>query len=164
MKAITSFVLLIVFIVAFALSSCEKGEQEKLVTEKEIPQAVFQAFNNSYPGAIIKEYAKETEEGNEFFEISGEFEGRIINAVYNPDGSVLAIEEVIPTESLPEIVQQGLAREIQQFSIKLVEKVEKEGKTLYEIRLLNDEDQKEYELQFSEDGVLVAKELKMSKE
>ena len=159
-----SFLLLIILIFALALFSCDKKEQENTVTEKEIPPAVLQAFNNSYPGAIIKEYAEETEDGKVFFEISGEFEGRTIDAVYNPDGSVSAIEEVIPTEALPEVIQQGLTREIQRFTIKLCEKLQQEGKTLYEIRLVNDQDQKEYELQFSEDGTLVAKQVKISSE
>ena len=165
MKTITSFTLLFVVIFAFVLAACEKeGEQEKTVTEKEVPQAVLSAFNTAYPGATIKEYAEEIEDGQTSYEISCIFEGRKIDAVYNPDGSVLAIEEVIPVEALPEVVNQAIAREVPQFSIKLAEKIDKKGETLYEVKILNTQDQKTYELQFSSTGKLIEKEVKKSKE
>jgi len=151
------FKLFLIILIAFSLISCE-GEEERQVTEKEVPGAVLEAFNNAYPGATIKEYAEEKEGGQTFYEVSCEFEGRKIDAVYNPDGTVFAIEEVISAEELPEIIHQAIAKEFQQFSINLAEKIEKEGKQFFEVKLLNTKNQKKYELLFAADGKLVEKE------
>ena len=151
------FKLFLIILFAFSLISCE-GEEERQVTEKEVPGAVLQAFNNAYPGATVKEYAEEKEDGQTFYEVSCEFEGRKIDAVYNPDGIVFAIEEVIRVEELPDIIHQAIAKEFQQFSIEMAKKIEKEGKLLFEVKLLNTQNQKKYELLFSDDGKLVEKE------
>ena len=164
MRTIISGSLLFIALFIFTVISCEKGEQEKTVSKQEVPQAVLEAFNETYPGAAIKEYSEESEDGQTFYEISCIFEGRKIDAVYNPDGSVSAIEEVIPVESLPPSVSQAIAQEIPQFSLKLAEKITKGGGTFYEVKLLNTGDQKIYELQFSDSGKLIEKEVKSSKE
>jgi hypothetical protein len=164
MKLINSIKILVIVVLVISLVSCEKEEQEREVTAKEVPQAVLQAFNEAYPGATIKEYGEETGDGQKFYEISCEFEGRKIDASYKPDGTVAAIEEVIAVEQLPDIIHQAIAKEFQQFSIKLAEKTEKEGKTFFEVKLLNTKDQKKYELQFSDTGKLIEKEVKKSEE
>ena len=135
MKLLNLCKLFFILLIAFALISCEK-EQERAVTAKEVPQAVLQAFNNAYPGAMIKEYAEEKEDGRTFYEVSCEFENRKIDVVYNPDGTLFATEEVIPPEALPDVIHQAIAKEFQQFSIELVEDVEEEGKQFYEVKLL----------------------------
>jgi len=157
MKMMNLLKLIFIVLIAFSLLSCE-DEQEREVTENEVPQAVLQAFNNAYPGATIKEYAEEKEDGKKFYEISCEFEGRKIDAIYNPDGTVAAIEEVISAEELPEIIMQAIAKEIPQFSIELAEKIAKEGKQQFEVKLLNTKNQKKYELLFSDTGELIEKE------
>jgi hypothetical protein len=150
--------LLLAFVfLGFVLVSCEKEEQEREVTSKEVPAAVLQVFNQTYPGAIIKEYAEEIEDGQKFYEISCEFEGRKIDAIYQPDGTAAANEEVIAVEKLPENIQQAIAKEFQQFSTKLAEKIEKEGKTFFEVKLLDIKDQKKYEILFSDSGKLMEK-------
>lgn len=157
MKLLNLSKLFFIILIVFALISCGK-EQERTVTEKEVPQAVLQAFNSTYPGATINEYAEEKEDGRTVYEISCEFESRKIDAIYNPNGTIYAIEEVIPADALPDVILQAIAKEFQQFSIELTEEIEKEGKQLFEVKLLNTKDQKRYELLFSGDGKLVEKE------
>jgi len=158
MKLINTFKLIVIAILAFSLVSCEEEEQEREITAKEVPQAVLQVFNQAYPGAAIKEYAEEKEDGQTLYEISCVFEGRRIDAIYKPDGTVAAIEEVIAAEQLPNNIHQAIAREFQQFSIQLAEKLQKEGKQFFEVKLLNTKDQKKYELLFSDTGKLIEKE------
>ncbi len=158
MKQIISRNWLVLLGLVFNLMSCQQKEPERDITAQEVPPAVLQVFNQAYPNAAIKNYAEETEQGQKFYEISCEFQGRKIDALYKPDGTVAAIEEVIAAEQLPENIQRAVATEFQQFSIKLTEKIEKEGKTFFEIKLLNSEDQKNYELVFDDAGKLMAKE------
>ena len=154
-------------LIAFSLVSCTKEmeeQEEKTVGEKDVPKAVLKAFNDSYPGAAIREYSEETENGGTSYEISCVYEGRKIDAVYMPDGSVSEIEEVIPPDSLPGAVQQAISREVPQYSLKLAEKIDKAGKRSYEVKILDTQDQKTYELKFSDSGKLLDKEVKKSKE
>ena len=153
-KASVPIVLLVIFV------SCHQEDQERIIKQNEIPQVVLQAFSDSYPGATVKEYAEETEDGQKIFEISCDFEGRAIDASYKGDGALMAVEEVIPAQQLPEIVHQAIFKEIPQFSIERVEKIQEAENTFYEIKLLSAKDQQKYELKFSEDGVLVEKKMK----
>jgi len=162
-KMLITFSVPFILILSFALLSCANGEQEKTVSMQEVPPAILKTFNDAYPGAAIKEYSEESEDGKTYYEISCTFEGRQIDAVYNPDGSVSAIEEVIPVESLPQAVNQAIAREVPQFSLKLAEKISKKSGIFYEVKLLDTRDQKTYELQFSESGELIEKEVKQNK-
>lgn len=137
--------------------SCE-DEKEKRVTEKEVPREVLMAFADAYPGATVREYAQELEAGQKFYEISCEFEGRRIDILFQPDGEVAEIEEVISFDQLPDSVNRAISEEIQQFSLEIAEKIEKGEKVFYEVKLLNSEDQKRYEMLFSVDGKLIEKE------
>ena len=128
MKLINTFRFFVIVALAFSLVSCEKEEQERVVTAKEVPQPVLQAFNQAYPGATIKEYAEETEDGQKFYEISCVFEGRKIDASYKPDGTVAAIEEVIAVEQLPMNIHQAIAKEFQQFSLDWLRRSIKKGR------------------------------------
>jgi hypothetical protein len=158
MKLLTTFKLSLIALMLFSITSCQKKEQETTVTENDVPQAVLQVFNQVFPGALVKEYTEEIEDGQKFYEISFEFEGRKIDAIYKQDGNVAAIEEIITAEELPDIIHQAIAKEIPQFSIQLAEKIEKEGKQFFEVKLLNAKNQKKYELLFAGDGKLVEKE------
>jgi hypothetical protein len=166
MKRLFPFLLPVFTLIAFVLISCTKEmeEQEKTVGEKDVPKAVLKAFNDAYPGATIREYSEEIENGETSYEISCVYEGRKIDAVYMPDGSVSAIEEVIPPEELPEAVQQGISREAPQYSLKLAEKIDQGGERFYEVKILNTQDQTTYELKFSDSGKLIEKEMKKGKD
>lgn len=82
MKTLTSLTLFLIILFAFSLISCEEKEQEREVIKMEVPTEVLQAFTDAYPGATVIEYAEETEGGQKFYEVSCEFEGRKIDAIY----------------------------------------------------------------------------------
>jgi hypothetical protein len=148
------FVLLLAGILA--LAGCEENEHQ--VSAKEVPEAVLQAFNQSYPGAVIKEYAEESEDGQHYFEISCEFQGRKIDALYKPDGAVSEIEEVISPDQLPEPVRQAITGEFPSLTIHSAESVEKEGQQLFEVKLLKDT--KMTEVLFENNGRILKQESK----
>jgi hypothetical protein len=160
MKSINGFKYFVIGLLALSLASCGKKDQEKTVTEKEIPGAVMQSFTNAFPGAVIKEYAEEVENGQKFYEISCEFKNRKIDAIYKPDGTVSAIEGVIPAEDLPDVVQQAISKQFPQFSLKLAEKIEKEGKTFFEVKLFSAKEEKKLEVVFSDIGKIAEKAVK----
>ena len=140
-----------------SFSSCEK-EYENEITEKEVPQAVLKAFTENYPGASVREYSEEFEDGKKHYEISFEFQGQKIDILYNDEGEVVELEETISAEDMPGQIQEAISREIPQYSLILIESVKKEGKFFYEAKVLNLKDRKKYELFFSESGKLLEKE------
>ncbi|MFC2083560.1 PepSY-like domain-containing protein [Bacteroidota bacterium] len=168
--------LLLIIAIAFFMLSCDRKEQsekeeqkseqkeqieqEREVTVEEVPAEVLQVFNETYPGATIKEYSEEIEDSLTFYEISFEFEGRKIDAVYKPDGQVEAIEEIISAEQLPEAVQEAISNTFTQFTIEIAEKIETEGKNLFEVVISDKDSNKIYEIVYSDSGAVVGKELK----
>ena len=155
--------LFFIFFFATSLISCEKQEtlqtkdQDQEETVKELPQAVKQAFDKAYPGAEIKELAKETEDGQVYYEVACVFEGRRIDALYHPDGSVAAIEEVVSVDSLPAAVKNSVTKEFKGYTINLAEKVQKEGEVFYELKIKDSEDENRLEVLFSETGKILEK-------
>jgi len=132
-------------------------EQEREVTESEMPAAVLQAFRSAYPGATVRGYSEEIEAGQTFHEVSFEFEGKKLDVVYHPDGKVKVAETVIAHEQLPDAARQAIAKKFPQPSIELAERLEKDGKVFFEARVLNDE--KRFEMVFSESGALIESKL-----
>lgn len=168
--------LFLFLVIAFSLISCkeekeEQGEQEEAaevkqqaqqpaeqereVTKEEMPQAVLQAFNQAYPGATVRGYSEEIEEGQTFHEVSFIFEDKKFDVVYHPDGKVKVTEMVIAHEQLPEAARQAISKEFPRSSIELAEKLEKDGKIFFEARVLNMENNKRHEMVFSESGTLI---------
>ena len=139
-------------------------ESERDITAKEVPQIVLQVFNQAYPSGSVKGYSEEIEDRQKFYEVSCTYEGRKIDAIYHPDGSVAAIEEVIPESQLQDPVKQGFAAEIKNGTINLVERIDKDGKLLYELKAVNNDNGEQSELVFSAEGKLVEKKVKKMKD
>ncbi|MEJ2055280.1 MAG: PepSY-like domain-containing protein, partial [Calditrichaceae bacterium] len=104
------------------------------------------------------------EDGQNFYEVSCIYDGSKIDAIYRPDGSVAAVEEVIPESELPDAVKEGFAAEIKNGAINAAEKIDKDGKRLYELKAINNKSEKQYELIFSADGKMINKEMKKTEE
>ena len=51
------------------LTNFSAAAQESKVKEKDVPQAVIDAFKSAYPNATIRGYAREKEHGKLFYEI-----------------------------------------------------------------------------------------------
>lgn len=158
MKTFNILRLLIIGFVVFSLTSCNKSD-EKEISEQEVPQTIIYAFNNNFPNAIVNKYSVEIEDGQKFYEISFELNGRKMDVLYDTAAKMCELEETIPTEELPANISDAIAAEFDDFTIKLAEKCDKKGQKFYEVKLVNKKDMKKYELLYSESGKLVEKEV-----
>ena len=160
MKLRKTYPLFPILAIILTWISCGKRlqEQEWDVSANEVPRAVLDAFERMYPGAEVKGYAKEIEEGETLYEVSCIFETRKIDAVYKHDGNVKVIEEVIASEQLPEVVRQKISTEFPQYVVKIAEKMEKEEGTFYEVKISNSDGSEHYEVVLSHDGEIIEKE------
>ena len=65
---------------------------------------------------------------------------------------------MISAEDIPDNINIAIAKKFPQFSLENVEKIEKGGDKLFEVKLLNTKNKKKYELLFADDGTLIEKE------
>jgi hypothetical protein len=80
-------------------------EQERQVTEAEVPKAALEALKKLAAGATFKEFAEEIEHGHVFYE--GSWQGPMgnVDALVTPSGDLVEIEEIIPPDKVPGAVR-----------------------------------------------------------
>ena len=90
-----------------APASLAQDRQVRTVTGS-VPAAVLGAFNDAYPDAEIEEMASLSEGGRPHYEIAGVDGGMAVKAVYLADGTLVAVEEDMIPELLPESVTKAI--------------------------------------------------------
>jgi uncharacterized protein YpmB len=123
---------------------------EKEITKEEVPEAVLNSFTAAYPCATVREYAEEIEDGETYYEISFEDQGKGIDIVYLPDGKVAVLEELITIDELPAQVRKAIT----------TEKITENQETFYEVKLADENGRTVFELVYSPDGKLIETEIK----
>jgi uncharacterized membrane protein YkoI len=109
--------------------------QEQTVPCNTVPQAVRAAFARAYPKATIRACAKEIEQGRTTYEIASK-EGDVgRDVLYQPDGSLIVVEETITINEIPEPVHQAVRAKFPGGSIVRSEKLLRDGTVLYEFRV-----------------------------
>jgi hypothetical protein len=66
-----------------------------------LPAPILAAFQTAYPHATIKAAAREKENGKVVWEVESTDNGLGRDLLYTPDGSVLEVEEEVPSAQLP---------------------------------------------------------------
>jgi len=120
----------------------------------QLPKAIADAFKKSYPNAVIKNAAKETEGGKTVWEVESTDNGLARDLVYNPDGTVVDIEEEVPAASLPPAVTTALKAKFPKATITKAEKLFKGKVMTYEMTITGAGDVKAAE--FTPEGKFVA--------
>jgi hypothetical protein len=94
-----------------------------------LPKVILDAFKKAYPAAVIKNVAEEKDNGKITWEVESTDSGLARDLVYNPDGTVVDIEEEVAAASLPPAVTAALKAKFPKATITKAEKLMK-GKTL----------------------------------
>lgn len=132
--------------------------QEKSLQKKDIPAAVLNAFQKSYPNATIKGFAKEIEDNKTMFEVES-VEGKIHRDIsYLADGTVVTAEETMPYASLPKPVRLTIEKEFAKAKVVRCEQVTKGSTIQFEFILKIGK--KNQEVVLNPDGTVVKKEEK----
>jgi hypothetical protein len=104
-KRITSLSVLSLVIAGFALGLAqEKGapkEQERKVTEKEVPAPALAALKKLAGGAAFTEFAEEIEHGHKFYEGSWKGPDGNVDALVTEPGDLVEMEEAVAAEKVP---------------------------------------------------------------
>jgi glucose/arabinose dehydrogenase len=87
-----------------------------------LPAPILAAFKKSYPSATIKNAAKETEDGKTVWEVESIDGGLARDLIYNPDGTVIDIEEEMAMASVPAAVADALKAKYAKATVTKAEK------------------------------------------
>jgi hypothetical protein len=148
----------VVLICAMVLLATESPAQEQSIQKKDVPAAILETFQKSYPKAAIKGCSKEMEQGNMTYEIES-VEGKVHRDVtFSADGSLISIEESLPYAQLPEPVRNAITKEYPKAKVSLCERVIKGDATQFEVLVVSGK--QKYELVLSADGTIVKTEKK----
>lgn len=99
--------------------------QESKVPLDQVPKAVMDASKAKFPGAKIREAAKETEDGKTVFELAMTHEDRQVDVTFQQDGTLVVVETQIRVNEVPETVMRAVKGKYPGAKIDLAESVKK---------------------------------------
>ena len=161
MKPFVRCVAISTLSLAILLSCSTAMAGEKKISKKDVPVAVLRAFTAAYPTAKAHSYAKETENGETFYELETT-DGKVKRDIlFKADGTIAEVEEMLTKENIPEAISKTLAAEFPKGKILGVEKTTKGSDATYEAHIVNGKEKLEVVL--SGDGKIQKKEVVSSK-
>lgn len=113
----------------------EKAGAEKHTIAVQLPGPIAAAFKKAYPTATIRGTAKEVEQGKTLYEVESVDHGKARDLMYNPDGTVVSIEEEINAVDLPAPVVAALKKHYPTATIAVAEKVTEGTTVQYELQI-----------------------------
>jgi uncharacterized membrane protein YkoI len=108
---------------------------EKPMKLRDLPPAVQKAMQEETKGAVVKGYAKETEDGKVFYEVETMRNGRARDVTFEPNGTLASIEEETTLDSIPAAAKAAIEKGAAGGRIGLVEKVTEGGEVTYEAQV-----------------------------
>src|SRR5437764_11588859 len=148
------------FLIAVGATTLALSDEQK-VKETDVPKAAIDAVKKKYPKATLKEFAKESDkDGRVTYEVVIEDGKRKIDIDLSPEGKILAEEETISEEALPEAVKKAIkASKYAKATLKKAEKIvkeEKEETAAYECVFVDGD--KKTEVVFDKTGTITKEE------
>jgi uncharacterized cupredoxin-like copper-binding protein len=138
-----------------AAEKSEQAEAKKPAAKVQLPPAITEAFQKAYPNAKITGTAKETEGAKTVYEVESVDQGLNRDLIYNPDGTVVEIEEAMKPADLPAPVSDALKKLYPKAKITKAEKLTRGETVEYEMALSG---APKTEVAFMPDGKLVPPE------
>jgi uncharacterized membrane protein YkoI len=125
-KELTLFAPLAVVLLGASCAIAQaKQETESKVTIKDLPAPVQAKVKELSKGAVMRGLSKEVENGQTFYEVELRVNGHNRDALIDPAGKVVEIEEQAPLASLPPDVKNAIVRQAGKGRIMLVESISK---------------------------------------
>jgi Putative beta-lactamase-inhibitor-like, PepSY-like len=155
-------------VVALSGFSSVARAQEAEIPLDQVPKAVMDSARAKFPGARIKEAAKETEDGKTEFELEMTHEGHNMDVSFKEDGTLVVVETRVAEKDLPDEVVQAAKDKYPHCKINLAESVKqgpevKKKADYFELHLTST-DKKSYEVQISPKGKILKTEAKKAEE
>jgi hypothetical protein len=118
----------------------------------QLPAPILAAFKRSYPNATIKNAAKETEDGKTVWEVESLDNNLARDLVYNPDGTVVEVEEEVAVAAVPPVVADAVKSKYPKATVTKAEKKTAGKVVTYEFALKG---AKDASIELTPDGKIV---------
>jgi hypothetical protein len=131
-----------IFAIAVGVSAAEAAQQpppakpsKPAAAPAALPAPILAAFKAAYPHATIKAAAEEKENGKVVWEVESTDNGLGRDLIYTPDGTVVEIEEEVPSAQLPAPVTAAVKAQYPAAQIVKGEKLTRGATVSYELQL-----------------------------
>jgi hypothetical protein len=121
--------------VAIVLLAAPGTGGEKMISKKNLPAPVLQAFEKQHPAAAVKAVRKDVRKEGTFYEIETVDSARSRHFLYQSDGTLTEVEEEIQPADLPRIVLDGLRAKYPSALIRLAERSTRGDHVEYELTI-----------------------------
>jgi hypothetical protein len=128
---------------------------KRKITMKAAPPAVREAFGKQFPQARVLGVSEEKAPDGVLYEVESEWNGRHYDVTFRPVGSLVSVEETVPTTGIPPAVAAALKREFPSAKVARAEKITEGGTLSCEFQLTGGPKR---EAKFSADGKLLESE------
>lgn len=157
MRTALLFNIMIYSLLGLFINSVFSGSHT--LDNEDVPATILNAFNSHYPDAAIEGYRSQEKDGQETISVVFQYYGKEFDASYNYQGTLLELEERIPSRELPSAINNVLAATFATFEIRQAEKVIRDKNIYYEIKIAGKHQRhnQKYELLFSKDSKLLQK-------
>ncbi|CAL1239268.1 PepSY-like domain-containing protein [Candidatus Methylocalor cossyra] len=105
------------------IASLADAAESRALTVKDVPKAVHEAFQKTYPNAKSVKYSQQQRDGKSLYEIEFKDQGREREVLYDADATLVQTEEEIKARELPEAVLQGVKQTHPKATVKEAEKI-----------------------------------------
>ena len=167
MKSPLRWVAAATFVALFGVDSGARAQESEIKLDQ-VPKAVMDAANAKFPGAKIREAAKETEDNRTLYELELSHEGHNMDVSFQEDGTLVVVETQLTDNEVPEAVSAAVKAKYPDAKIKLVESVKKGPKVKKEVDYyefhLTTADRKSAEVEVDGNGKILETEGKKAQE
>lgn len=111
------------------------ADDEQEIPLDKVPKPVLAAVRKKFPDAKLESAARETEDGDTFYEVFIRHKGHEIYIVCEPEGKIVEIDRQITVKELPKPVAQALKSRFPKAAISSVEEVTEDDQVTYAVLL-----------------------------
>lgn len=130
------------------------GEEVVEISKAQVSAVVLETLENKFPGIVVDEYVRESEEGEVHYAFAFQHEGLPSEATFSENGRLLELEQEIAFVQLPAVIQDSLRHKFGDIVLLKAERVFAGADSFYEIKFRQRQvdEREEQEVRFSEDG------------
>jgi hypothetical protein len=130
--------LTFVLVAAFCLAAMAAAQESK-IRRSDLPPAVEKAVASLIPGATIRGFSREKENGRTYYETELTVNGHGKDILMDANGSIVEVEEEVAPDALSREVKDGLQARAGKGKLLKIESIRKHQKLVaYEAQVLSE--------------------------
>jgi hypothetical protein len=124
-----------VLVMFMGLGTTVLAQEGEPIGCEQVPAPIMSVFTEAYPNATVKSCAREADDDKTLYEIQSVDGDANRDVIYDDDGQLIVIEELMNTASLPEPVQQAVREKAPKGEIEVAKKLTRGASVSYELQI-----------------------------